>query len=207
MNRNVSINKSDENKAFIWLPPKTGSMHAEVIFNMFSFKFYRGSPCLNYPVETSDFIIHSHAYHLFDGHENYKLICTARNPITRLISAYLFRNPENELTPQGFKKFFSKNLKENQFEYWLGGIKLHREPDYYLRLENLYEDYLKIPFVRESKINEIGILKDFCFKKKNQSNKTLTVEECYTSDMVDYIYNEYKDYFDKLGYERPKLSN
>jgi hypothetical protein len=48
-----------------------------------------------------------------------------------------------------------------------------RKPDYVLRVETLYEDYIKIPFVRNSLLNTSGILKDLCSKKMNRSKYDL----------------------------------
>lgn len=198
----IFINISEENKFFLWLPPKTGSKHAEVIFNLFSFQYFSCSYDRTQIFDSSEFIQHGHAMNVFYGHENYQLVCTARNPFNRLISAYIFTSKNIELSVVGFREFFKKNWKNDKFEFWLRGcINLPRQPDYYIRVENMLEDYLKIPFVYNSEVNKIGLLEKLCSKKRNESKRSLILEECYTQDMLDIIYEKFRDHFDKLNYQ------
>ena len=200
------LNISEEHKAFLWLPTKTGSLHASIVFSCFSFNWLDCSYNKKEVFDVSDLPFHMHSLDLFEGHENYKLICTARNPIHRIFSAFVFSNRyEKKLEKSEFVKFFSK-IMESETYFWDGGLKnTKREPDYFLRVENLYEDYLKIPFVRESKLNLCGALKELCEKKKNESRKfEVKIQDFYTSDMIEHLYFEFKDYFDKLEY-KPEL--
>jgi hypothetical protein len=78
-----------------------------------------------------------------------------------------------------------------------------RVPDYFIRQENLYEDYIKIPFVRDSKLNTCGILEELCGRKMNEgSPKLKTYKEYYNQELADIIYLNYKEYFDHLSYDK-----
>ena len=75
-------------------------------------------------------------------------------------------------------------------------------PRYFLKMENLYEDYLKIPFVRESKLNQCGLLYDLCNMKINRSKNYVSTTDFFTMDMVDYLYDNFRNLFDIDGYEK-----
>ena len=77
-----------------------------------------------------------------------------------------------------------------------------RSPDYLIRTENLYEDILKLPFIRDSDLNSSGILKNFCDKKINQSYNQLNPEEYLTPRIKEIIHSLSSDHFDLFGYER-----
>lgn len=198
----ITLNISEEWKSFLWTPPKTGSMHAITIFSCLPFQSFECSYDRKTTYRYSDFPVHGHHITLFEGHENYKLICTARNPLHRLISAYQFSSRTKELSPKDFRKFFFEQSNKDSFSYYLMGLHhLPRIPDYFIRLEKMYEDYMKIPFISETQFAKCGVLLEICNRKKNQSTSQLNPEECYTSDMIDFIYTKYKWYFDKLDYE------
>jgi len=209
MGRNTQssyLNISEEFKAFYWSPGKTGSVHAAAIFACLPFEFIECSYDRKSIYNFHEIASHSHRMDLFEGHENYILICTARNPIHRLFSSFVYVNRfKDELNPKDFRPFLINCIDNNEF-LWTGSIKNPpREPDYYVRLENLYDDYMKLPFMPTTKFASCGVLEELCGRKKNETKKfNITIQECYTDDMIDYVYTEYRDYFDKLGYE-PKL--
>jgi hypothetical protein len=199
------LNISEEMKSFLWTPPKTGSHHAVTVFSCLPFTFMECSSDRSEVKRKSNFPGHFHNTDLFDGHENYSLICTARNPLTRLVSAYKFQNQVKEISPKGFKEFFSNYIRSTSFDYFLSGtVEVPRVPDFYVRTESLYEDYVKIPFISDSNLSKSGLLKELCGKLKNESHRELDLKECYTDDMIEYLYEKNRWYFDKLGYE-PKI--
>jgi hypothetical protein len=75
-------------------------------------------------------------------------------------------------------------------------------PDYIIKTENLYEDLIKIPFIKESDLNNSGVLKNFCNKKINESSNKLNPEEYLTPHIKEIIYNISSDHFDLFGYEK-----
>jgi hypothetical protein len=77
-----------------------------------------------------------------------------------------------------------------------------RVPDFVLRAENLYEDYLKIPFILDSKLYKCGILEDICNRKINKGLGTLNIEKYLTSSVEEKIYKMFQSHFDLFGYEK-----
>jgi hypothetical protein len=77
-----------------------------------------------------------------------------------------------------------------------------RTPDYPLRQENLYGDYLKIPFIRDSKLNQSGVLEELCQKKLNKGRYTKPVKDYYNQETANIVYTNYKEYFDLFGYDK-----
>lgn len=195
------------------MPPKTGSVHAAWVFQNFGFQEITCSYDRKEIYKSIGHLNNNHILNLFENHEDYKLICTARNPLLRIFSAFVYSNSffkkqtniGVEITPKNFIKFFVETLYDND-SVWLQGMNfMKRKPDYFIKLENLYEDYSKIPFIQQSEMFLNGTLKSMCEEKKNSAGSgKYNVKEFYTNDMIDTIYKRYKDYFDLLGYE-PKI--
>lgn len=198
-------NISETYKYFFWAPPKTGSSHATWILNNFDFNYYLMSSDRKIIKETNLETKHCHTTSLFEGHENYKLICTARHPIRRIFSAFVFNNHEKKLTDfskTAFIKFFIKQFDTGGGVFFDGIYFSERIPDYFLKTENLYEDYLKIPFIKESELNTSGKLREMCQEKKNSFHKDeLNPYDYFTADMIDAVYYRYKKYFEILNYD------
>jgi hypothetical protein len=78
-----------------------------------------------------------------------------------------------------------------------------RVPDYPVRLENLYEDYSKIPFIVESDYFKSGELKNEVNKKINVSNEDENLwRKFYTQEIADIIYYRMPRYFELFEYEK-----
>lgn len=199
------LNISEKHKFFLWTPAKTGTHHTVSVFE----NFYCEYQVSNF--ERTEIFNNSkspkphHFLHLFSKHENYKLICTARNPLHRIYSAFFHLqegSPKNNINTKEFIKFFVEMNYANDPPFLNGINFLTRKPDYFLRLENLYQDYEKIPFVVESDFYKSGKLKQMCEEKINSHlNPNYNIKDFYTSDMIDFLYTKYKKYFDLLDYE------
>ena len=194
MIQNISINISEKHNCFLWLPVKTASSHAAHVLTHFEFShvicdYYRRRIQLK-----TDSLQHHHGLSLFDGHENYKLITTVRNPYSRMVSIYEWMSVSREIRSfEVFMDDYKKRPVQPIFD--------KRIPDYTLRQENLFDDYLKIPFVRDSKLNESGVLKELCDKKINKGRERKPVKDYYNQDTANIVYTNYKEYFDLFGYD------
>lgn len=206
----VSI--SYEHKCFLWLPPKTGSMRAADIFKIFGFITQKNEEGIIFtPPLHDDNFFHHHDMELFNGSENYKLICTARNPYTRMVSYFKAstkipteNNQERFLSfvtrffypSKSDKVFYNKKINFN--ENWEKRI-----PDYYIRLESMYDDYLKIPFVEDTEFYKTGELKNICAIKKNENvNNVVPWKDYYNEESADIVYYNFAKYFGLLGYDK-----
>jgi hypothetical protein len=200
-----AITYSDIHKSILWTPPKTGSSHAAFMFTHFDFmtKFFDKETFELLKLKSQTTIVHHHNCVILNQFSDYDVICTTRNPYARLLSGffYLTNDEQSELTAQNFRKFFAKQMDKPSilFDAYYGYAKI---PKYFLRIENLYEDYLKIPFVRESKLNQQRLLQDLCNMKINKSINSVPTTDFYTMDMIDYLYDNYRNLFDIDGYEK-----
>jgi hypothetical protein len=204
------ITYSDKEKMILLLPMKTGTMHAAFMFNHFDFitetyEFETGKV-----VKKSDLVTHHHCMSIPQKYEDYSIICTARNPYTRLISAWnmSMNGTHDESKHISFKNYFSKTINNhlqaaNGFPFGEDEFLLNTTPKYFLRVESLYHDYIQIPFIKNSKLNKSGVLYELCNKKIHSTgDKKRPLKEYYTEDMADYMYDKFKYYFDIIGYSK-----
>jgi hypothetical protein len=202
--KTYSITYSEKEKMVLFLPDKTGTKHASFLFNHFDFStdFFNENGEIIY---RNNFVEHHHGMEILKRFETYSIICTARNPYSRLISAYHHSKKVTEYEGKSmddFRRYFSKNVSGLQY-FYKNGFFLTKTPKYFLRVENLYHDYIQIPFIRNSKLNKSGLLYELCNKKlHSNSENNMSMEEYYTQDMADYIYTKFKSYFDLLGYDK-----
>ena len=200
MTKRVSLNISEVHKCFLWLPAKTATSHATHILNHFEFYNLDCDYTKKIIYFKRDYVGHNHVQSLFLGHERYDLISTTRNPYTRAVSMFEYFQPYH----MDWKKF--KTFQD--YVYHLKSLPIkpyfdQRIPDYFIRQENLYEDYIKIPFIRDSKLNTCGILEELCGRKMNEGPPKLkTYKEYYNQELADIIYLNYKEYFDHLNYDK-----
>jgi len=194
MTKRIFLNISEKHNCFLWTPAKTASTHAIHVFNYFEFSSFRCDYNRKIIFQENDHLTHEHELSLFSGHEKYKLISTIRNPYSMLVSIYTFFKPNEFNSFEGFIFDYKVKPKENLMK--------ERLPDYFIRQENLYDDYVKIPFVRDSKLNECGILKELCDRKINKGPNKKPIKDYYNQETADIIYLNYKEYFDLCGYDK-----
>ena len=96
------------------------------------------------------------------------------------------------------KEFLSKNCIDFS----------ERIPDYSVRVENLYDDYSKIPFIVESEYYKSGQLKKDVEVKVNVSNEDENLwRNFYTQEIADIIYYRMPRYFELFGYDKNSWKN
>ena len=184
------FNISVKNKVFTWTPPSTASRLSWKIFDNFEFSSYDAKTGALY----NNSYFHNHFFGLPQNHKEYKLILTCRNPYTRARTGmdntpreYLIRNLED--TFQSSNHFYFISLLKT------------RKPDYFIRVENLLEDYLKIPFIRESEFYKSGemekLIGDNPYKTKRFNNRPKIDKQ-----IADLIYYSNVYYFELLGYDK-----
>ena len=79
-----------------------------------------------------------------------------------------------------------------------------RTPDYFVRTESLYEDYLTIPFIKNHDINLSGELERLCKEKINSSPAAIENywKKFYDQDMADLVYYNNVNSFKLFGYNK-----
>lgn len=195
----IGINLSETHKVFIWLWDKTATTHMINVLSNFDFKYYKfnkGEKSLHRPK-----IYHNHNCFLFPGHENYKLLVSVRNPYTKYLSSFRYETKNQiVLTSQTFQQYLENVVhKENNFNCCSFH---HRNPDYYVRVEKMYEDYQRIPFIENSDFNRFGKLKELCQKKINFNPPLNDWRDFYTPQLADLVYYSSQNYFEFFGYDK-----
>lgn len=187
------INISEKHKTFLWLWSKTGTSHLIKVLQHFDFNFYRFEGKRR--IFEKKNILQIHLCELFPGHEEYKMMVTARNPYSRYVSLYKMRN-ENVT----FQEFLESQVhSKTNFDCVTF---IQRKPDYFIRVENMYNDYLKIPFIVQSDYFKTGLLWEFCNKKINESDNTKDWKEYYNQSLADLVYYSCQNYFTFYDYNR-----
>jgi hypothetical protein len=196
---------SEKHNAFVWLPPKCATNFISWVLGYFEFSSITMDTETNqiHKIRPNLSTHFGHSTILPPNHEELLFICAIRHPYHRVLSMFQSQF-DGHLTVENFEKFIDERLTYNHrgpiFKF---SEMLHdRSPDYLIRTENLYEDILKIPFIRDSDLNTSGILKNFCDKKINQSYNQLNPEEYLTPRIKEHIHSLCSDHFDLFGYER-----
>lgn len=188
------------------LPMKTGSTLLMWILSHFDFIIYTRHEKSDGSYR--DFVNDSHAI----SHDCYvpeeiinpKTIMSVRNPYTRLLSHFFFSQRANTFdnpTPQEFTSFLLK-LGENNRNSRILNAGLNISPTHLIKQENLYDDLIKVDFIRYSDLNTCGILKTMCSKKLNTSNYAVNKSEFLNDYNKSLIYELMKQHFEKFDYEK-----
>jgi hypothetical protein len=203
INKNLIIANTDE-RFFVWMPPKTASVTASLILPKLGFKCYRNNGKHLEPVFMES--IHNHSTNFFYGHEDYSFITTLRNPYSLLSSKYIFFGDRKELiSHDDFIQYLENYFygREDELKYLQCYNHSERIPDYVIRVENMFEDYLKIPFVVESKLNHSGELSELCGIKNNSTHSKITNWKLsYNQTSADIVYYNFAHIFELGGYDR-----
>ena len=187
---------------FLILPMKTGTVTASWIFTYFDFytitrNFDDQGNYKEFPNAAMSAV---HSFYLPPEISDPKIIVTARNPYDKMLSRFLFGwTKELTPTPLDFENYILTSIeKQNHTVTFPNEIK----PTYIIHSENLYEDYLKIPFVENSNLNKSGVLKEILSKKINEGRIKVNKPDYLTDKNKELIYSFLKNQFELFGYEK-----
>ena len=162
---------------------------------------------------------HTHQQGFPEGtDDSYKIVCTTRNPYTMCFSTWTdLHDADNTLTFEKYLKEvrylnFDTNPSMDTF-YYLEWEKFGRKPDYMVRLENMEEDLLAIPFLKNNcdqerwdyitqeivRHNAYGGEKE---QDNYDENNQQIVTPYYTQELADLVYSKEKFIFDHNGYDK-----
>ena len=220
---NKLMNISHSLGYFVFTPPKTGSTTATKIFNNFDFQTFKISDTNDIELSSNKFT-QTHYYNNLPDYENYKLICTVRNPYSKFVSLFKYTiAPEKKVisTYNWREEFFEllfDNITHHSDQGWAHELyfgsdlsSLGRKIDYPLRIENLFEDYSSIPFIKDSDYFKNGSLKKDLDLKLNSTDDKYDYslykipnkwEDFYDQSTADFVYSKHKSYFDYFGYDK-----
>jgi hypothetical protein len=190
----------------LWLPEKTGSTHCWSIMSDFEFKRYTIDlkKQIDYGETLGCKSKHSHEHNLPNEHNKFLLIQTMRNPYI-MLSSYFKAGRRNIDTSNKniFYGFVHDIIYYNAYETVSRYNYSIRKPDYFIRLEHLFEDYSKIPFIRESELFKSGELKLKCKLPINKNIHNITPwQDLYTQETADLVYYNFSKIFNEMGYDK-----
>jgi hypothetical protein len=182
-----NMNYSEKYNSIWCAPPRTGSRCVTRILSYFGFSsdaLERG--------DTGDYF-HSHEFEPDRIPEDVVIISNARNPYGRLYSLY----KNFGISTNSFEYFvLNEFVNPTKHVSYLNEPRYIKKPDYIIRIENMKEDILKIPFIGD-KLNENQV--DYL----TQHGKPIEDwEGFYTQEMKDIVYNKWKIHFNFWGYEK-----
>lgn len=202
--RNIIISNIKE-KFFIWTPPKTASTTASIILGNLGFRLYKNEGIHLSPAAHFTFI-HNHFANLFYGHENYSFVTTLRNPYTLFFSKYKSFGGRKEFISKDDFTYFLENYfygKDSEYKHLECYDYSRRVPDYIIRVENMFEDYLKLPFVLGTDFYKSGELLKNCETRNNKSDSNITDwKSLYNQNSADIIYYNFSHVFELGGYDK-----
>lgn len=187
---------------FLVMPMKSGSVTCSWIFTYFDFFTYTRTFRPNNKVREfkNPSLNMVHSYYIPEEVIEPKIIMTARNPYDRVLSRFLFTWTNSELPkPEDFTSHIVKSFEVQNPMYMMPD---NIKPKYIIHLENLREDYLKIPFIYDSNLFKCGILDDVIQKKMNETLIKVNKSEFLNESNKELIYNFMKNQFEPLGYEK-----
>lgn len=211
MTRNFFTNVSNKHKFVLWATDRCGARYNFRTLSDFGAEF------LN-----SEMV---HLYSCEDGLEDYKIICLTRHPAARLVSHYHLVMDVWDLVREGkynridFKDFLYDHINDVDTPYeriesvegFLNECKSRcnwfREPDLYLRLDYIKEDYASLKDLVPTL--DIDLQKVEFDDNSDYSSRhwgKTKIKDYYTSQMLNDLYNSQffnKDY-KKAGFS-PEL--
>jgi hypothetical protein len=194
-----------KHRMFIWTPPKTGSTSAMDILKNLGFNSYFNNS--GYFIPHKNDPQHNHFCKLCNSHGNYSFITTLRNPYTIMSSYFLQTSKDfdsaNTKNFEDYLNFYFYDDKHLEVKYFSCYNYSKRLPDYIIRLENMFDDYVKLPFVLGTDYYKSGQLKKDCTVKKNPSQfPDFDWKSLYNQPLADIVYYNFAHVFELGGYDK-----
>jgi hypothetical protein len=210
------MNVSIENQV-VWLaPPRTGSSITKKIFEHYN--FFSSTKKNNYKLV--DFRKRTHSREKIIGEEfsQFKIISNIRNPYDRVFACYqnfylekpILKNNRN--FGQRFTKWVSENFwsqgshfflstryddVNNFFQNWTFETE---DVDFYVRMEHLQSDILKLPFILKTDEENTRILQ-LLEDNRYINERHYSFQDVYDVKSAKLVYEFFKPCFYKFGYD------
>lgn len=183
-------NISEKYKVEWVAPERTGSRKVAEILSYYGFS-NNGKPLYHY-----NNYFHSH-YGPDEKYKEYTLISNARNPYARTYSIFKNLYPQSiDKSKEKFKKYLFEEMEKDITKRMIVNPFFEKPPAYIVRLEYMFEDLLKLPFIFDV-LNE-SQLKMLCSHGKPLEEW----EKYYDQETKEFVYGLTKHHFDVWGYEK-----
>jgi hypothetical protein len=229
------MNISHEHKIIWWAPERCGTKATAHIFSKLGFEYFTNENENRKHITNDGINYQSHNIKYPEKYNDYKIICSIRNPYDRMLSLFL------NFTNIGATFVYTKDNPQklvNTYESFIREMLLYRHavtpkdlekrplqklylskysfdtriPDYFIKMESLEEDLGKLDFVRESKIWESGYIHDYLTHNPNINIRPYRFNDLYTLESAKRVYDYHKRQFiiskyDPFSFTRQELSN
>ena len=229
------MNISHEHKIIWWAPERCGTKATAHIFSKLGFEYFFGADETKKHITDDGINYQSHNIEFPEKYNDYKIICSIRNPYDRMLSIFLnFTNTgssfvctKNRL--QTFVKTYEAFIREMllynkvttvedlkirpiQNSYLYKYRFESRIPDFFIKMESLEEDLGKLDFVRDSEIWKSGYIQHYLKNNDYINKKPFNFNEVYTFESAKRVYDYSKKQFiisdyDQFSFTRQELSN
>lgn len=218
------MNYSEEHKV-IWLAPeRCATKLVSEIFKNYGFKVYPSKKQLGEEY-------HSHSIKIHENFEDYKIICSMRNPYDRVLSIFV------NLTMVGNSAVYTKKTKQKfqyKFDSFLEEIfdlpqiknrenNLDKFPVFntyitklrldnlnvskFIKMESLVEDLSDLDFLKNSELWNSGHFNEIISKNKHITRRPYKFNEIYSYDGAKRVYDFYKNIFYWCDYDPFSFTN
>lgn len=178
-------NVSERYKMIWYAPERTGTRTIAKILN------YYGFTCNGKPLVYNEIMNYSHYVPDVNLYSGYQTICTVRNPYSRTLS--IFKNYTHKSI--SFKEFIFSELKKRQHNSLFNPI-VDKPFNYVVKLENMYQDLLNIPFIHDK-------LTDTQLKYMCEHGKEIDEwESHYDDESKEMVYKLVPSHFEYFGYSK-----
>lgn len=192
-----AYNISEKYKSILWLPERTGSGTNAKIMSLYDFR------CFGNLLVDGNRYSYTHACKMNHEYQDYFKICTTRNPYSRVLSIYRslgtyppeFRPRNKDNFKEYLKWIETRDMTDINYSY-ITNPRITIQFDALIRLENIEEDYKKIPFISE-------VLTDQELKNKLMWIKPIDEwEHFYDVDSKGIVSKLCEKHFEMWGYEK-----
>jgi hypothetical protein len=229
------MNISHKHKIIWWAPERCGTKATAHIFSKLGFEFFTDESESKKHITDNGIYYQSHSIKYPEKYNDYKIICSIRNPYDRMLSIFLnFTNTGSTFvcTKNRFQKFVEtyetfiremllynkvttvEDLEKSPIQKsYLSKYSFEsRIPDFFIKMESLEEDLGKLDFVRESEIWNSGYIRDYLKHNPHINKKPFKFNDVYTFESAKRVYEYHKKQFiisdyDPFSFTRQELSN
>jgi hypothetical protein len=229
------MNISHEHKTIWWAPERCGTKATAHIFSKLGFEYFKNIYETEKEITVDGINYQSHNINIPEKYNDYKIICSIRNPYDRMLSIFL------NFTSLGKSFVYTKDTRLNlinTYEKFIKEMLLYRRiksdedlesrpiqknylskyqftnriPDFFIKTESLEEDLGKLDFVKNSEIWKSGYIRDYLNHNPHINQKPYKFDDIYSLESAKRVYEYHKKQFiicdyDPFSFTRQVLSN
>jgi hypothetical protein len=229
------MNISHKHKIIWWAPERCGTKATAHIFSKLGFEYFTDETEKKKIITDDGINYQSHNLKYPEKYEDYKIICSIRNPYDRMLSifsnftnigsSFVYTKDKAQRLVETYETFIREMLLYNKSttyedlekkpiqKSYLSKYNFEtRIPDFFIKMECLEEDLGKLDFVRESSIWKSGYIHDYLTHNPHINIKPYKFDNIYTLESAKRVYEYHKKQFivceyDPFSFTRQELSN